>query len=426
LVALACEIDTRLRQRATTRRRNYALDAFDLAECKRLELFRHLGYSSITAYAHAVNGFGSSKTSDLIRIAEAAERLPKTKKAFLAGKLEWCAAREIVKKATPENEAEWLEKSDGLTVQELKAEVEEKDPVYRRLLELSSEELAWVEAVADGIRREGGPFALGKAIAEACRRILEGDMGSLGGPGYRIVIYRCGDCGEAIRETSEGPVSLSPEDVELAYCDAELLDVRNGPQRISRTVPPKIKNYVMARDKGRCVVPGCRNRAIHFHHEDGRQNGHDPSRCFGLCGSHHRGRHKGYLRTEGSMPDLHFYRRDGTYLGRAGDQQRLPHMRKYRPSAPPARPQRFPHMRKHRPSAPPAQPHRLSHMRKHHPSVPPARPQGLPHMRKHRPSAPPAQPHRLPHMRKHRPSVSSARPQRLPHMRKHHSGRRPP
>jgi hypothetical protein len=322
LFALACEIDTRLRQRATTRRRNYALDAFDLAECKRLELFRHLGYSSITAYAHAVNGFGSSKTSDLIRIAEAAERLPKTKKAFLAGKLEWCAAREIVKKATPENEAEWLEKSDRLTVQELKAEVEEKDPVYRRLLELSSEELAWVEAVADGIRREGGPFALGKAIAEACRRILEGDMGSLGGPGYRIVIYRCGDCGEAIRETSEGPVSLSPEDVELAYCDAELLDVRNGPQRISRTVPPKIKNYVMARDKGRCVVPGCRNRAIHFHHEDGRQNGHDPSRCFGLCGSHHRGRHKGYLRTEGSMPDLHFYRRDGTYLGRAGDERR--------------------------------------------------------------------------------------------------------
>ena len=76
LFALARNLDARLRQRATTRRRNYALDAFDLAESKRLELFRLLGYSSITAYAHAVNGFGSSKTSDLIRIAEATAQLP--------------------------------------------------------------------------------------------------------------------------------------------------------------------------------------------------------------------------------------------------------------------------------------------------------------------------------------------------------------
>ena len=71
LFDLARDIDARLRQRSVTRRRNFALDAFDLAECKRLELFRLLGYSSITTYAHSVNGFGSSKTSSLIQIAQA-------------------------------------------------------------------------------------------------------------------------------------------------------------------------------------------------------------------------------------------------------------------------------------------------------------------------------------------------------------------
>lgn len=184
LFNLARAVDARLRQRSVTRRRNFALDAFDLAERKRLELFRLLGYSSITTYAHSVNGFGSSKTSSLIRVAQACEQLPVIREAFLAGQLDWCAAREIVKKATPADEADGLAKAKVLTVSELAALVREEAPVYRRMLELSGEELAWVEAVADGIRQEGGPFALGKAIAEACRRMAVGGMASAGGPRF--------------------------------------------------------------------------------------------------------------------------------------------------------------------------------------------------------------------------------------------------
>ena len=115
---------------------------------------------------------------------------------------------------------------------------------------------------------------------------------------------------------------VSPEDVELVLCDAEVLDIGNGPAKLTRTAPPKIRNFVLGRDKGRCVVPGCRNGVIKFHHEDGWQCGHDPSRCFGLCDSHHRARHKGYLKARGSMPDLRFFLADGTYLGRAGDEQK--------------------------------------------------------------------------------------------------------
>ena len=115
---------------------------------------------------------------------------------------------------------------------------------------------------------------------------------------------------------------VSAEEVELVECDAEVLDVRNGPAKVTRTAPPKIKNFVLARDKGRCVVPGCRNRGVHFHHEDGWRSGHHEDRCFCLCDSHHRSRHLGFLRVEGSMPDLHFCLADGSYLGRAGDEER--------------------------------------------------------------------------------------------------------
>jgi len=320
LLAQARDLDARLRQRATTRRRNFALDAFDLAECKRLELFRLLGYSSLTAYAFAVNGFGSSKTSDLVRIAEAAQELPRIREAFLAGRLDWCAAREIVKRATPADEAEWLEKADRLTVQELKAEADEAPPTYDRSLRgLSLEELGWVEAVRDAICHECGPVSLGKAIAEACRRMVSGEVANLGGPGFRHVIHHCPECERATRETTAGPAPVSPGELEQIGPDAEVLDIRNGPASVTRRPPPKIRNYVQGRDRGRCVAPGCRNLADHFHHGRGWRNGHDPDHCYGLCGSHHRAVHRGYEVVKGSLPDLHFYRRDGVYLGRAGD-----------------------------------------------------------------------------------------------------------
>ena len=320
-LALARKIDARLRGRRRGRRRSYALDAFDLAECKRLGLFRLLGYSSVTAYARDVNGFGSSKTSSLIRIAEACQRLPKIRQAFLGGELDWCAAREIVKKATPEDEEEWLTLAKTLTVSELRARVQERDPVYRRNTEYSGEDLAAVEALVEVVRKKHGPMSFGKALGIAARDRLEGRGTSLGAS-VRIVIHRCPECEKASYETSEGPVLVRPEDLERVSCDAEVLDLRHGPARVSRTVPPRIKNFVLGRDRGRCVVPGCRNPADDFHHEKGWRRGHDPSHCFGLCGSHHRARHEGCLRAEGAMPDLHFYLADGTYLGRAGDRQR--------------------------------------------------------------------------------------------------------
>ena len=61
LFRLAREIDTRMRQRSRTRRRNYALDAFDLWECKRLGLHRMLDRHHLVAWSA-----GAMVLSDLI------------------------------------------------------------------------------------------------------------------------------------------------------------------------------------------------------------------------------------------------------------------------------------------------------------------------------------------------------------------------
>jgi hypothetical protein len=135
-------------------------------------------------------------------------------------------------------------------------------------------------------------------------------------------VLRCSVIRVATRQASEGEVPVSVEEIERIERDAEVLDIRNGPARVTRAVPPTISNYVRARDKGRCAVPGCHKPGAHFHHDRGWRNGHDPETGFSLCRSHHDARHRGYLRIEGSMPDAYFFLADGTCLGRAGDEER--------------------------------------------------------------------------------------------------------
>jgi hypothetical protein len=54
--------------------------------------------------------------------------------------------------------------------------------------------------------------------------------------------------------------------------------------------------------------------ALDLHHEGGWRAGHDPARIVTLCDGHHRLRHEGKLRIEGSAPSLRFALVDGTPL----------------------------------------------------------------------------------------------------------------
>ena len=77
----------------------------------------------------------------------------------------------------------------------------------------------------------------------------------------------------------------------------------------------------MARDHGRCVVPGCRCATyVDLHHLKFRSDGgrNDDDNLVVLCGAHHRAVHRGQLRITGTpSTGLTFQHADGTRYGLA-------------------------------------------------------------------------------------------------------------
>jgi hypothetical protein len=148
--------------------------------------------------------------------------------------------------------------------------------------------------------------------------------GVVGSSTHRVVLYHCEDCKTTVRRGGERDVRVSQEALERVLCNAEVLDTREGPGRLSRTAPPSIARYVAARAGGGCQVPGCFNRAyLETHHEGGwRTTGHDPERMLILCSGHHAARHEGQLLIEGTSSEgFRFYLADGTLLGQVAPRE---------------------------------------------------------------------------------------------------------
>jgi hypothetical protein len=91
-------------------------------------------------------------------------------------------------------------------------------------------------------------------------------------------------------------------------------------QRAAQETPPAIRRAVVWRDRGRCIVPGCRNATyVDLHHLDLRSEGgsNDPDNLVVLCGAHHRAVHRGRLRIDGrASSGLRVRHADGTAYGR--------------------------------------------------------------------------------------------------------------
>lgn len=93
---------------------------------------------------------------------------------------------------------------------------------------------------------------------------------------------------------------MSDTVVAEACCDAEIIDLREGPKRghSTRAIPPAMRRIVFHRDGWRCSVPGCTNRAwLQVHHDRpwAEGGGHEEWNLRVLCSAHHRGLHDGLL-----------------------------------------------------------------------------------------------------------------------------------
>ncbi|HJN77788.1 MAG TPA: HNH endonuclease signature motif containing protein [Myxococcota bacterium] len=114
---------------------------------------------------------------------------------------------------------------------------------------------------------------------------------------------------------------------EEACCDAEVVDLRPGPEQghLSRTVAPATRRAVVHRDRRTCRVPGCNNRlygAVHHIVSRLRGGGHGTGNLVLLCTCHHRQLHEGRLAIEGDADGvLRIEHPDGrvAHVGRGGE-----------------------------------------------------------------------------------------------------------
>ena len=330
------EVDRILRGLA---RRRAALDVEEAAWLRRaraLGVHREFGFATFFEYVERVLGYAPGPARERLRVADALAALPKLRAAMTAGEVAYSAARELTRVATVDTEAAWLTAAAKHTVREIEDMVSGRrrgdspddppDPAAR-LHELRLLVPAAVLGKFTAARRAleaacGHPLTDGDLLATLCDDQLAG-AGSQGGdaaagsqardaaaaakPMYQIAITRCTDCMRAWQDVAGHTIEISETELAQASCDAELLGRVDGdqPARVTKTIPPRTRRAGLRRDRGRCVVPGCRNaRYVDVHHIEPRAQGgkHTPSKLAALCSAHHKAAHDGRLRIDGTAP----------------------------------------------------------------------------------------------------------------------------
>jgi hypothetical protein len=366
------EIDRQLRRIATRRAELDVEEARWLREAERQRIWRKLGFSTALEYLEDVFGHAPRTALERLRVAKELGQLPQLEAELQRGALSWSAARELTRVMTPQTEAAWLAHARGKNVHDISRLVAglkkgdapdaPQDPnlMTRRLvLELTPALDALFEATRLMFETERGEHLDDVALLEAlCMRARE-SVPSVDGkapkPAHRIVTYRCDDCSRVWREGRGRFVEIPAQELELAACDAELVsglapseaaesatcpgnaDESRTSTKSSRTsasaeskrvptkrrppptlsIPKATRDFVWARDQGRCRVPGCRaTRNLACHHVEFRSRGgdHDPTNIVLICDGHHKLLHDGLLVITGRAPDQLLFKRDGKPL----------------------------------------------------------------------------------------------------------------
>jgi hypothetical protein len=381
-----------------------------LIAAKRKDIARGLGFGSFYEYVSRRLGWGPRMTDEKLRVAESLESLPKLQELVRSGDRPWSAAREITRVATPDKEAEWIEKTERKTVRQIEQMVagrkqgdgpsDPRDPllIKRRLVvELPGEIFALMSEALVSIRRAQPGITHEEMWRTVAERVLSAnDPSDPNAPAFQITVTRCASCertwqhagcdtievppsvgaraccdgeitgvtmiDEGIAEPSlstdvRGPAAsaahvdateekpraeldesthvggerkpLPEPDEALAACLASYLEnggwrgVVNGVSRVLgvslKSMTPRLKAKVRARDGRKCSVPGCRNVAcIEYHHLAPRSKGgpNTPINLLPLCARHHTSTHEGRLAIERSPSgEIIFRHENGTLYG---------------------------------------------------------------------------------------------------------------
>ena len=291
-------------------------EAACLVRAEAMQIWRHCGFAHMGEYLERVLGYGPRAGRDRLKVARALVSLPLTAEAMKHG-LPYSAVRELVRVVTPATEAAWLERVRGGNLRDVEAAVsghgpgampdDPPDPALRRQvvrLELSAAVAATLHQAATLVRRELGHEVEDDAVYDAiARRVLAG--GAKTGPANQIAFTVCKSCKQGWQVSGSRDVPVSAAVIERAQCDAEVIDVDTS-AKPTRTLSTRMRRRVLARDKHRCTVPGCRASAnVDVHHLWQVAHGgcHEAWNLTTLCSAHHKELHEGKLTMTGRAAD---------------------------------------------------------------------------------------------------------------------------
>ena len=334
------EIDRAMRTMACRRAALDAEEARLLVAARTAEVHRHLGYGSFEEYLERALGHAPRTARDRVRVASALEALPAIGSALAAGSVTFSAVRELTRVATGETERAWLDAIEGLTAREIEDAVrghaagdhpnERPDPTIEPRgvrLELAAEVYALFLEARRALEADvGQAMTDSDFMAVACRAVLGGGMErddeAKGGnvPPHQIAMTVCVDCKRGWQDAAGHSVEVEAATIDRAQCDAAVLGRVDGatPEPVKRTIPAAVRRMVLARDRHRCQVPGCRSaRFVDVHHLRHRADGggHEPRNCLTLCSAHHGQVHAGRIVIDGVAGALRVSHADGRPYG---------------------------------------------------------------------------------------------------------------
>ena len=251
--------------------------------------------------------FCQSKAYYYINMSNKLEVLPETKNAVAKGEIEWTKVKEVARVATPETEVQWLAEAKKSSRREFIEKTKQArqiainessqqpdlievpalpkaEPKISKSFSFSVEQMERFNVLIEKLCKNGETGTNEELLLKALELITsENSIRMESAPSTQIVIRHCPECGKA--ETGAGEISQN--DLEKAYCDANILE--NGRNRA--TIRPSVRREVMSRDNHKCQGQGCTSkRYLEVHHKIPRAMGgsNDESNLITLCSACHR------------------------------------------------------------------------------------------------------------------------------------------
>jgi hypothetical protein len=348
------EIDRQLRRLAGQRAGLDAEEARWLRRADEADCWRALGYVHALEYLEEVFGHAPRTAQEKLRVGKELGRLSALENELEAGNLPYSIVRELTRVATPETEANWIDKVRGRNYRQVEQMLAGRkkgdEPTDEPDPSLIEHNVTWkLDAATRALLRETRRYIedeLGHALDDAtfvdvlCRRATDGEptdadrrscavsetdeVASAGskrssaGPGVMIHLTTCRHCKATVQHGAGVQFGLTKKHVEQAECDAIVVDDETG-KRATATIPPRTRRLVMERDQYRCRFPGCRStRNLDAHHLEHRAHGgdHSSNNIATLCRGHHKLDHDGVITVSGDADGVLVFTRNGVKTSR--------------------------------------------------------------------------------------------------------------